>query len=105
MNTPTPEEKPERIPFLSPMDKKILGYYAFTAAMTVCIVGAIIGAATSLFYTNEYAPAGGMTLFWRIPMFLGWAGFGLYSWYKVAEFWDPADVQWVKDLQDKLRRR
>jgi hypothetical protein len=105
MNKPAPEEKPERLPFLSPMDKKILGYYAFTTAMVVCMIGAIIAASFSLFYTSEDVPAGGTTLLWRIPMFLCWAGFGIFAWYKTAEFWDPADVQWVKDLAKKLRRR
>lgn len=104
MNNPD-DEKRERTPFLSETDKKILWWYAFTACMVVVMTGSIIGAVFCLAYHDADLPLGGTTLFWRIPMALFWACYGLYAWYKLAEFWDPADVEWVNDLLTKLRLR
>lgn len=104
-NSTRDNKKPARTPFFSQTDKKIFGYYVFTACMVGVMIGSTIGATVSLAYHDADLPIGGITLFWRIPMALCWAGYGLYAWYKLVEFWDPSDVQWVKDLLTKLRLR
>jgi hypothetical protein len=108
MNNPTrntQKPKRERTPFFSEIQKEIFGYYVFTACMVIVMTGSIIAATFCLGYHDADLPLGGTTLFWRIPMTLFWAWYGLYAGYKLAEFWDPSDVQWVKDLLTKLRLR
>ena len=106
MNNSTHDnEKHERTPFFSESDKKIFCWYAFTACMVIVKAGSIIATTFCLAYHDTNLPLGGTTLFWRIPLALSWAGFGLYAWYKLAEFWDPTDVEWVNDLLTKLRLR
>jgi hypothetical protein len=105
MDNPTHDKKRERTPFFSDTQKKIFGYYTFTVCMVIVMTGCIIATAFCLGYHDADLPLGGTTLAWRIPMALFWVGYGLYAWYKLAEFWDPTDVQWVKDLLTKLRLR
>jgi hypothetical protein len=101
-NPDSQKRNKERILF-SETQRRIYGWYAYTAIMIICMSGGIIATVLSLVATTPSAPAGGITLLWRIPLALGWFVWTLAIWYRVAKFWDPSNVEWVDKLLLKLR--
>ncbi len=100
MNT----DNPPRTPFISKQEWTIIRWYAYTAFMTICILAALACAYACMFWTNQTAPMGGWTLIWRIPSAIGFLSSALYLWYRIAEFWDPANVAEIKILGTRIKR-
>lgn len=97
-------KKEERTPFFSETEKRIYGWYGFTAIMVICMIGGVFAAALTFTMTSSSVPTtGGLTLLWRIPLGTVWIVWTLAIWYKTAKFWDPADVEWVDTLLKNVR--
>lgn len=104
-NNPATKKSEKHVPFFSKDQKMIFRWYLYTALMFSCIIGGILAAYVSLFYTSHTVQAGGITLLWRVPLFFVWTSWAAYAWYMLAKFWDPADVAWVEALATKLKMR
>jgi hypothetical protein len=94
-----------RTPLIAELDKQLIYRAAFMTCMAVCIAGAIIAAAACLIYTNEHAPAGGLTLLWRVPMALCWCAWGFGCYYEAAKDCNPLAFQRFDRLIRRLSRR